>query len=574
MEKFDMGKFLAEAGVNLDTEKREQIEYISIDLIVPDPDNFYDLSGLDDLAANISLLGLQQPIRVRPMPGDESQVIIISGHRRHAALKMLIEQDGRDDLRDVPCIVERGEENPKLTQLKLIYANASTRVLTSAEQAKQAEQVEKLLYELKEDGMDFPGRMRDHVAQACKMSTGKLARLKVIRSKLIPFFMRLWENGDLSESAAYTLAGQPPVRQRAVFIAQTDDGKKKFSCTGGWLASIFREMDRLERLCAEPCAINHTSKCDHVYCRVNHAAGLSQYSAMFCKGCCVTCSNLADCSYYCENAADARKVLRDKAKSDRKKQIEDKIIKEQPEKDLMVTAYRHVVQLREERGVSQKDFLKASLGYAYDRDFDNLVKQEQGKANTNWRMPGGIWPGEAKRLIETADLLGCSVDYLLGRTDVREVTQPEGAAACSCECMADPEFIPGAWYPASVEPPVGVPLVLIDSGGYVDYGQYLGCGDYTMDYGDPVVLWTLKPKESDVSTSAPPVAAPEECVNVDTWHTGNPKAYGTYAAYVRLPGATAPMLRELLWDGEEWFLFGQKISEDVTVQCWMEKPDF
>ncbi|MGM9659776.1 MAG: ParB/RepB/Spo0J family partition protein, partial [Faecousia sp.] len=181
MEKFDMAKFLSDAGVNLDTGNREQIEYIPIDRIVPDPDNFYELSDLEDLAANIALLGLQQPIRVRPMQGGNSQFMIISGHRRHAALKLLIAQDGREDLRDVPCIVERSEENPKLTQLKLIYANASTRVLTSAEQAKQAEQVEKLLYELKEDGMEFPGRMRDHVAQACKMSTGKLARLKVIR---------------------------------------------------------------------------------------------------------------------------------------------------------------------------------------------------------------------------------------------------------------------------------------------------------------------------------------------------------------------------------------------------------
>ena len=45
---------------------REQIEYIDIDRIDDDPRNFYELSGLDELAANIELLGLQQPIRVRP----------------------------------------------------------------------------------------------------------------------------------------------------------------------------------------------------------------------------------------------------------------------------------------------------------------------------------------------------------------------------------------------------------------------------------------------------------------------------------------------------------------------------
>ena len=41
----------------------EQIEYIDLDLIDPDPENFYSLDGLDDLAANIELIGPQQPLR-------------------------------------------------------------------------------------------------------------------------------------------------------------------------------------------------------------------------------------------------------------------------------------------------------------------------------------------------------------------------------------------------------------------------------------------------------------------------------------------------------------------------------
>lgn len=38
--------------------------------------------------------------------------------------------------------------------------------------------------ELKEEGVEFPGRMRDHVAEACKVSKSKIARLKVIREGL------------------------------------------------------------------------------------------------------------------------------------------------------------------------------------------------------------------------------------------------------------------------------------------------------------------------------------------------------------------------------------------------------
>ena len=427
MGTFNLADVLAGAGVNIDTGKREQIEYISIDRIAPDPDNFYELSGIEDLAENISLLGLQQPIRVRPMPGDDSKVIIISGHRRYTAMKMLIEQDGRDDLRDVPCIVERGEENPKLTQLKIIYANASTRVMSSVEQAKQVELAEKLLYELKEDGMEFPGRMRDHVARACKISTGKLARLKVIQRKLIPQFLKLWEAGGLREAVAYTLAGQSKERQKRIFIVQTEDYKKTFRCTDGWVENIARQMDDIEQTCKSlACSVCHTTSCDHMYTRLDHAAGLSQYEGMYCPGCCLSCFKLAGCKYSCEHAADAKSVLMDKIRTEKREEKEAQRKKEQPEKDLLAISYSRVAQLRRERNVSAKDVVKASLGYAYERNVNRMAEIEGGKAvSLQDRMPGGIWANEAKNLIATADLLGCSIDYLLGRTDRKEVNRGE-----------------------------------------------------------------------------------------------------------------------------------------------------
>ena len=76
----------------LDTSRREEIEYIDIDKIDSDARNFYELSGLDALAANIELCGLQQPIRVRTSTNKPSRVVIVSGHRRVAALRMLVEE--------------------------------------------------------------------------------------------------------------------------------------------------------------------------------------------------------------------------------------------------------------------------------------------------------------------------------------------------------------------------------------------------------------------------------------------------------------------------------------------------
>ena len=82
----------------------------------------------------------------------------------------------------MPCLVVAGRGVPGAPELRLILANSSTRVLSPAEVSKQAQRVETLLYQLKEQGYAFPGRMRDQVAAACKVSAPKLARLKVIRS--------------------------------------------------------------------------------------------------------------------------------------------------------------------------------------------------------------------------------------------------------------------------------------------------------------------------------------------------------------------------------------------------------
>ena len=71
MGKFDItAAFQAAVGaagnVSKSDTSRETIEYIGLNKLEADPGNFYSLAGLENLAANIELCGLQQPIRVRP----------------------------------------------------------------------------------------------------------------------------------------------------------------------------------------------------------------------------------------------------------------------------------------------------------------------------------------------------------------------------------------------------------------------------------------------------------------------------------------------------------------------------
>ena len=216
-KEFSLGDSLAGilGGVS-DPDQSEQITYLDLTQIDDDENNFYSMEGIEELAANIELIGLQQPLRVRENPNMAGRYLIVSGHRRAAALRLLAE-DAPEKWGRVPCIVEKPGGSPELEELRLIMANADTRRMSSADLAKQAERVEMLLYQLKEQGYEFPGRMREHVAEACKVSSTRLAQLKVIREKLIDVYRLLWDAGKINETCAYTLAKESREVQRRVF---------------------------------------------------------------------------------------------------------------------------------------------------------------------------------------------------------------------------------------------------------------------------------------------------------------------------------------------------------------------
>ena len=237
---------------------REQIEYIELNRIEEDPRNFYLLSGIDELAANIELCGLQQPLRVRPIEGTD-HFILVSGHRRRAAIAALAQEDA-DRWNQVACIVERDAISPTLQQLRLIYANAHTRKMTPAETSRQAEEVTSLLYQLKEEGYEFPGRMRDHVAEAVGVSKSKLARLKVIRENLDPSWVDAWEDGTLTEAQAYALAQMPGFWQN---IIKTN---WKYSVTSLYADSITRIRDKFQNV--------HNIQCHYGLLVCEHTASM------------------------------------------------------------------------------------------------------------------------------------------------------------------------------------------------------------------------------------------------------------------------------------------------------------
>ena len=408
----DVLKDVPELGTN-----REQIEYIKLDLIDEDPNNFYQLSGIEELAANIELCKLQQPIRVR-RHGD-GRYIIVSGHRRRAAVALLA-QDDPEKWSEVPCIIETDEVSPALQQLRLIYANASTRVMTPAEISKQAEEVEKLLYQLKEDGYSFPGRMRDHVAEACSVSKSKLSRLKVIREHLIAVWASSFERNLLSEATAYELAQLPEKWQSVIY------GQWGWNPGSLYAQDVKTFRSRFERVCDIQCQ-HGLNLCKHSVTMMEQ--NVKEKYMIKCDKCCFDCGNLQTCGKCCPQAKSKKAELKATAKKAERKAAEREAKRVQPYADMARLVYERVGAARSENGVTverlfkaQKRFYNHSTDDKRQRDYERGI----GTFTDNTDLPFG-YSVRASLLIairDVADALGCSVDYLLGRTD-QMATSPE-----------------------------------------------------------------------------------------------------------------------------------------------------
>ena len=416
----------------------EQIEYIDLDRIDPDPENFYLPTALDELAANIELIGLQQPLRVRP--GTEAgRYTIVSGHRRRAAI-MMIRDGGSDQFsRGVPCIVEYGDASETMRKLRLIYANASTRVMTAAEISKQAEETEMLLYRLKEEGVEFPGRMRDHVAEACRVSKSKLARLHAIRHKLDPGLLSYFDRGELNEEAAYQLSRLPEHIQ-AEAAARLENGKQKKLP----IANVVEKVNRnLEKYQAEMPCRSHAGgpDCHHKDEKILRSI-FAPYDWQVCDAgaCCRDCYHWKDCSRACQECKDRRKLEKDVEAEKEAEREKDRKRTQEVRRTIYRKSCRRLLPLIEAAGLKDDEELPRFKWAAAGQKISKIREWAAGDfgdayLNDDW----GIVPDQAAALENWADRLGCTTDFLLERTDD---PKPAAAAKWSTGTPAEPgEFV-------------------------------------------------------------------------------------------------------------------------------------
>ena len=514
-KKFDITKFAATLPEAVpESGTREQIEYIDEAKLSGDGENFYSMEGIEALAQNIELVGLQQPLRVRPDPDDEGGYIVVSGHRRLTAIRTICKADEPERWRTVPCIVERGELSPAMRELRLIYANSDTRRMSNADISAQAERVEKLLYQLQEEGVEFPGRMRDHVAEVCQISKSKLARLKVIREGLSKSeqIAKAWEKGELPEATAYELAHMPEEQQDEIAHAYTH--RKTYYGHGLTYLSTDKVKNiaaALEALGKLPCA--HGGRCADVAQgkRTNILEKLTESAWSYApcgNTCCADCSELGTCKQVCPMLLAKQDAMKTKKRADQRAERE-----RQAEADRAVIGeikelWRRFGVARAAAGKSVAECYNAADVVYGVPDADEVTRLENGEAKyaTNTKLPYGYscYLDDIHRFTRVADLLGVSLDYLLRRSD-----EPQPVSSLDTEPAAL------VWHEPDVKPPEGAHIVFIDENGVADEDVYVG-GRMRSGYADweEVVLWTLYPDDP----AQPETASGPEWLPLDAAH--------------------------------------------------------
>lgn len=189
-----------------------EIRNIPIDKIVPSESNKYGIRDIEELAASIEAMGLLHNLVVKK-PDAAGLYELVSGERRFRACKLLYES-GNEKYATVPCKVEETED-AAFSELKLIYANATSRELTDYEKTYQAGRIKELLQELKAKGYKFKGRMREIVADMLNVSPAQMGRMESINKNLSPEFTEEFKSGNIGITTAYELSTLPQEEQSA-----------------------------------------------------------------------------------------------------------------------------------------------------------------------------------------------------------------------------------------------------------------------------------------------------------------------------------------------------------------------
>ena len=191
----------------------DNIEMLDVSEIVPNEDNFYELSDIEPLADDIERQDLKSNLVVAK-DGDSGKYLLISGHRRLEAVKLLI-KEGRRKSTKVPCYIN-GEKSQAESRLDLIMLNKTQRKYSDADVMQEYERLTETLKELESEGKKISGRLRENIASMLNVSTAQVGKIENIKHNAIPAVEKAVKTGEMSISTANEVAKLQPDQQEKI----------------------------------------------------------------------------------------------------------------------------------------------------------------------------------------------------------------------------------------------------------------------------------------------------------------------------------------------------------------------
>lgn len=205
--------------------------------LIPSERNKYAQDDIEELADNMLLVGQLQEVIVGRVEGQDR---IIVGHRRTAAAVLNIER-GHDSFKLIDCKVR--EMTEAMFMLTLHSANIFNRRLSDWELTEGVAEFKKYLIAAREAGeVEITGKMRDYIADAIGVSTGKMAQMESITNNLCDEGKEAFKNGDINFTKAYEASRLPEEKQKEVIAS------------GEMLSKEVKQMIDQEREKKEPTA--------------------------------------------------------------------------------------------------------------------------------------------------------------------------------------------------------------------------------------------------------------------------------------------------------------------------------
>lgn len=189
----------------------ERIRLIPLDAIQANDKNFYEISGIRNLAESISIVGLLDPVRV--VAAEDRSYRLVSGHRRLAAYQLLRDEAHGMKFDKIPSII-MSKLDTLDEEFALLTANATARELSYADKLQQEKAMRETLLAMKAQGRQLPSGLSQYIADSMGVSRNEVSRMHTVNENLVPEAMEKVTSGDLNASEAYQLARQPEAEQK------------------------------------------------------------------------------------------------------------------------------------------------------------------------------------------------------------------------------------------------------------------------------------------------------------------------------------------------------------------------